>query len=1249
MEKPAKKVLCMKTIQLIQPANRLSILRSASFAVFLASSASAANLYVDLNSPNSTPPFSDWSTAATNIQDAIDAAAAADTIFVTNGVYAAGGKVMAGDLTNRVALDKEVTVQSVNGPWFTTIRGDGATNGTAAVRCAWITNGAALQGFTLTAGATRMGGDSTNLQCGGAAWCVSSNASVRNCLMISNVANYGGGAYRGNLQSCGLLRNRATVSGSAAAYTALLNCTVVSNLSAQAMYYGRLTNCIVFYNIGGLNLQSTYSYCCTQTLPTGEGNFITSPQLSGDALHLTSGSPCRGTGTNLVTGTDIDGQPWANPPSVGCDEWQPSPAILGPPSIRFGSDPLGFAINVTAIGQEPFQCFWTKDGSPIVDDAHFSFSQTTNLLATRINPPETGSYQVVVSNSFGAVTSAVVQMVVRYVDAAGVAPGLPYLNWASAATNIQDAINAASPGDIVLVTNGSYSFGGKVMVTDLTNRVALTKPIRVQSVNGPWVTIILGNGPTNGTAAVRCAWLADDASLVGFTLARGATRTVEDTLTLQSGGGVWCASANASVANCILKTNTASVTAAAAYGGTFKNCLIASNSVVGFGAIVTDAQLNSCTVVSNRGTGIEMALASQVRLTNCIVYFNNVANYSGGSFAYCCATPLPPGSANFTNNPDFFLDGVHLNSTSPCRDTGTNLTAGTDIFGQPWANPPSLGCAQWQRAPSFFLQPKLQLTSSPTGFKISAWGSGQAPLTYFWMHDGIPISEDGHFTTTTTTNLVVVGIKDSDAGSYRIVVSNAFGIVTSEVAQVTLHFVDAAGANPLPPYLNWASAATNIQDAIDAASPNEILRVTNGVYAAGGKVMAGDLTNRVAVDKALTVLSVNGFASTVIQGVRDPATTNGPAAVRCAWLTNGALLSGFTLRNGATRAAADVATLQSGGGVWGTSSNALVSNCLLTNNAAVNGAGVAYGALRNSILIGNVATTGGGAYYAFLNNCVVQNNYCGSVGAGTYYGRTRNSIVIGNYRGPFFSSADYYPTPPDYAYCCTSSFSSPATGNILASPKYLDDAFHLPAVSPCRGAGNSLYASGTDNDGESWANPPSIGCDEVVDANLVGPLSVAIQMPTLVFAPPQSSLINHLAGLYGLISGRATRIDWDFGDGMVLTNQGFFAAHTWTNPGDYTVTFTAYNFDNPGGVSTNLLVHVLPLVQPVLESAIVTNNTFQFSFSAQAQAYYTIQYATNLLPPVTWQTLYRPYSYGGTIQITDSATNAARFYRVLVQ
>jgi hypothetical protein len=202
------------------------------------------------------------------------------------------------------------------------------------------------------------------------------------------------------------------------------------------------------------------------------------------------------------------------------------------------------------------------------------------------------------------------------------------------------------------------------------------------------------------------------------------------------------------------------------------------------------------------------------------------------------------------------------------------------------------------------------------------------------------------------------------------------------------------------------------------------------------------------------------------------------------------------------------------------------------------------------------------------------------------------------------------------------------------------------STSPCRGAGSPLYSNGTDLDGEPWNNPPSMGCDEVVLANLVGPLSLALT------APQTNLLVNHYGSFAGSITGRASRVQWLFGDGTVVTNSGSSIIHQWTNTGDSFVTFTAYNTDNPGGVSTNMLVHILPPNPPQLRSTVMASNAFQFQFTGQAGATYYLQIATNLAPPVYWQTLQTIYnSTGGMCQISDfgAGGNAARFYRVEAQ
>ncbi len=370
---------------------RLVRLLAAGLA-FLAANVSAATLYVDLNSTNPVPPYADWSTAATNIQDAVDASTNGDLILVTNGIYQTGGRVI-GAVSNRVAVTKAVTVQSVNGPVVTVIQGyqmPGTINGTNAVRCVYLTNNATLIGFTLTNGATApfFGAAGLPSTFGGGVFCNASSANVSNCVITGNSAgDNGGGTESGTLNNCTIAANSSTWGGGANGST-LINCLVVSNyggfagggvyactlndcliignsannmsgagggsfggtmnnctlvgnsaLTGGGAANGTLNNCIVYYNRGG-NYASSYqsvnlNYCCTIPLPSGLGNITNEPafvNLAGGDYHLQSNSPCINSGNNayVTTTTDLDGNPRivGGTVDIGAYEYQTPTSII---------------------------------------------------------------------------------------------------------------------------------------------------------------------------------------------------------------------------------------------------------------------------------------------------------------------------------------------------------------------------------------------------------------------------------------------------------------------------------------------------------------------------------------------------------------------------------------------------------------------------------------------------------------------------------------------------------------------------------------------------------------------------------------------------------------------------------------------------------------------------------------------------------------------------------------------------------
>src|SRR5262245_48251107 len=99
-------------------------------------------------------------------------------------------------------------------------------------------------------------------------------------------------------------------------------------------------------------------------------------------------------------------------------------------------------------------------------------------------------------------------------------------------------------------------------------------------------------------------------------------------------------------------------------------------------------------------------------------------------------------------------------------------------------------------------------------------------------------------------------------------------------AVAATRYVDLNSPNPMLPYTNWATASTNIQDAIEAADVGDEILVTNGVYRTGGTIASsGLLTNRIGLTKAVSVRSVNGASTTIIEGYQVPGTLFGTNAV----------------------------------------------------------------------------------------------------------------------------------------------------------------------------------------------------------------------------------------------------------------------------------------------------------------------------------------------------------------------------------
>jgi hypothetical protein len=208
----------------------------------------------------------------------------------------------------------------------------------------------------------------------------------------------------------------------------------------------------------------------------------------------------------------------------------------------------------------------------------------------------------------------------------------PFGSWGTAATNLQEAVNAATNGLgytlAVLVSNGVYT---------VTNEIAITKPIVLRGFSGNWAdTVIRGGYPASTN---RCLALSYAGALVdGFTITNGNAWS-------SAGGGIYMTGA-ATVRNCLIVGNTTVSTAGgigggiAATAGSILNCTVRNNSSTasgGGGGIYANGAgviVSNCVVTGNRataGTGGGIRLDAGL-VTGCILS-NNAAGTSGGGLS----------------------------------------------------------------------------------------------------------------------------------------------------------------------------------------------------------------------------------------------------------------------------------------------------------------------------------------------------------------------------------------------------------------------------------------------------------------------------------------------------------------------------------------------------------------------------------------------------------------------------------------
>ncbi|MBQ2625524.1 MAG: InlB B-repeat-containing protein [Kiritimatiellae bacterium] len=211
------------------------------------------------------------------------------------------------------------------------------------------------------------------------------------------------------------------------------------------------------------------------------------------------------------------------------------------------------------------------------------------------------------------------------------------------------------------------------------------------------------------------------------------------------------------------------------------------------------------------------------------------------------------------------------------------------------------------------------------------------------------------------------------------IATNDGAVVTLSAKWTDTWYVDATNGNDANEGVSAVQPFQTIQHAIDQSVDGMTIIVADGTYA---PIRTDNM--------AITIQSVNGAASTIIDGGYPAATNRCVMAGGTAGKTN-TVIRGFAIQNGCTF------NFTSGGDGAGVIGGTLYDCIVRANHGRRYGGGVAYSVMYDcTISDNNTIDCGGAAYRGLLTNCDLVNNSCGTTGAGAYNGILINCSVISN-------------------------------------------------------------------------------------------------------------------------------------------------------------------------------------------------------------------------------------------------------------
>jgi len=608
--------------------------------------------------------------------------------------------------------------------------------------------------------------------------------------------------------------------------------------------------------------------------------------LSGGAISnivVTVKPAVEGSITNNVSVSSSTADPnMSNNNSLYATTVYVAPGISSQPTNQVTSVGGNAAFYITASGSSPLSYQWRFGGATL------SGATSNSLVLANVQANQAGNYSVAVSNPSGSITSAVATLTVVVppsisqqptnqtavmggnssfqVQAGGSAP-LTY-QWLFNGANLAAGTSSTLPLNNVQTNQaGNYSViitnsAGAVTSAVAALTVLMPPAITLQPTNQ---TVVAGNsvsfqGGAAGSAPLNYQWLFGGKALSGAT---GPSLTLANVQASQAGS------------YSLVVTNTAGAATS----------VVAQLTVLLPPSIT--AQPTNQTVVVGSNANFQVTASGSSSLS--YQWWFNGTNALGSSTNTLTVTNAQTSQAGG-------YSVIVTNSAGSITSAVAILTVGT---------PP--GVTQ---------QPSNQIVVQGQNATFTVSAGGDAPLSYQWRFNGTPLS------ASSTSSYTVSAATAANAGNYDAVVSNAYGAVTSAVAQLTVLIpttitgqptnqtvpaggnvnfqVSVSGTSPLS-YQWWFNGTNAVGSSTNTLTLNNAQASQAGTYNVVVTNAAGSVTSAVAtlVIGIPPALNQQPSSLTVIQGQSASFTlaATGTAPLTYQWRFNGSPIVGGTATN----------------------------------------------------------------------------------------------------------------------------------------------------------------------------------------------------------------------------------------------------------------------------------------------------------------------------------------------------------------